>query len=1047
MKHILLPILLFFVAGISAQMRSSSVLPIEIEQPEQIVYHAYENGDRMVDFSFCGYMASEQEIDEVAVKVFVPWQKEDATLIIQRAIDHVGSLPLDENGFRGAVWLDKGIFTINGSLLINNSGVVLRGSGCYKDGTVLFAAGAGRETLVKVAGKNDKTVYPSVEIANQYVPVGTNVLPVNQNHGLNVGDNILVMRPSTKEWIEALGADKIGNYVDYSLTAWSEGDFDILWERTVTAVTPTSVMLDIPITTSLDPQFGGGYVSRYQWPGRIRRVGIENLRFISEYDMSNEKDENHRWMAITVENAEDGWIRRVIAEHFVSSAVALWETTRRFTVEDCKNLSPVGEIGAYRRYAFQTLGQQNLFQRCYSEYGYHDFSVGFTTAGPNAFLQCYAYHPHHFSGATGGWSNGTLFEKVTVDGGILSVGDRDVNGQGGGWSGANTLFWQCRAAQLHVPNPPHAYNWAYGSAGQGYGDGLHAMHRGRFKPESIFYAQLESRTGKKSPNTEKYLIYEPNNYGLTIPAYTHEMSVRSKEPETTMNEWIDKMIAQSPLPVSAENVKSIHDIKFKTHESPRNNLAPPLTLTNGTLMFADKIAHGKTIRTTLWRGDTRPAGIKKASPNLVRFVPGRTGRGLTDDLDTLVSDMLENKQVALNFYPSLWYERRRDDHTRVRRADADVWAPFYEQPFARSGQGEAMDRLSKYDLNKYNTWYWLRLNKFAEMADYNGLIFIQDHYLQHNIIEEGGHWMDYPWRSANNINHLGFSENVYFADDKRVFMADEFYDTTHVVRREYHRNYIRKCLSEFARNTNTIHHLGAEYTGPVHFVRFWLNIIREWEQETGHDAKIMLPGTKDVQDSILSDPEYGQMIDIIDIRQWQYRPNGSLYAPEGGVSLTARQYIRYLSPGEGSFDGVYRAVSEYRNAYPDKAVSYAYGHGQFPMINWAIFVAGGCLADIPPISTPGFYKDATKLSPMEQITIKGSQWGMGKATVGYIVFSSVKEVVLDLKNDNTLYTLRWINPKNGEITGKPQHVKGGRKLRLTSPSAQEQNIVAWLSRK
>ena len=50
----------------------------------------------------------------------------------------------------------------------------------------------------------------------------------------------------------------------------------------------------------------------------------------------------------------------------------------------------------------------------------------------------------------------------------------------------------------------------------------------------------------------------------------------------------------------------------------------------------------------------------------------------------------------------LWYDRRRDDHERIRRMDGEVWPPFYELPFARSGKETAWDGLSKYDLTKYN---------------------------------------------------------------------------------------------------------------------------------------------------------------------------------------------------------------------------------------------------------------------------------------------------------------------------------------------------------
>jgi hypothetical protein len=41
-------------------------------------------------------------------------------------------------------------------------------------------------------------------------------------------------------------------------------------------------------------------------------------------------------------------------------------------------------------------------------------------------------------------------------------------------------------------------------------------------------------------------------------------------------------------------------------------------------------------------------------------------------------------------------------------------------------------------------------------------------------------------------------------------MAEHFYDVTHPVRRELHRNYIRKCLDNFAENSSVLHFISAE---------------------------------------------------------------------------------------------------------------------------------------------------------------------------------------------------------------------------------------------
>ncbi|WP_114781215.1 DUF6298 domain-containing protein [Botryobacter ruber] len=1022
-----------------AQLKTTPDSPLQQSQDGTFTYKAAANGDRIPDYSYCGYKNSEAPIPDVPVKVIVPAMSGDATATIQRAIDYVASLPLNPQGFRGAVLLEKGTFELSGGLIIRTSGVVLRGSGPDSTGTVLIGTGQDRETLIRIAGAANLKQEAPVQLADTYFPVNSTKLTFKNKHPFKVGDQVIVNRPSTQEWIEKLGTDKIGTYVNYHLTHWEPGDFDQNWYRQVVAVTPESITLDIPLTTSLDPQYGGGQVARYSWSGRISHVGVENLRCVSSYAKSNPKDENHRWMAVTLDNVQDAWVRRLVAEHFVSSAVAVWETASRVTVEDCKSLAPVGETGNFRRYAFHTLGQQVLFQRCYAEYAYHAFSVGFTTPGPNAFVQCYSYLPLHFSGAIGGWASGVLFDKVTVDGGIISLAYRDVDAQGGGWSAANSLIWQCRAAQIHVPAPPTAQNWAFANWAQGYGNGHHESPHTFVKPESFFYAQLEARTGKKSPETAKILTYETDRTTAPTPELTAQLSERSKTPDLTMEEWIDLMMEKYPIQSDLSGAKKIDQIKLKA--SPKvAHKASPVSIKNGWIVQGNQVLTGRKNRTSLWRGSTRPSALANPAPNLVRFVPGRTGRGLTDNLDTLVHDMLQNNVVAMRHFPALWYERRRDDHARTRRADADVWAPFYEQPFSRSGQGEAFDRLSKYDLTKWNTWYWLRLKKFADLADQHGLLFIQEHYLQHNIIEEGAHWTDYPWRTANNINNTGFAENPAYAGDKRIYMAEAFYDTTHTVRNKLHRAYIRKSLDNFKGNTNILHHLGMEYTGPLHFVQFWLDVIAEWEKENQQDVLVMLPGTKEMQDAILADPKRARLVDAIDVIQWHYRQDGSLYAPAGGVSLAERQYARIHDVGETSFGQIYRAVQEFRTRYPEKAIVYSRRGPAFA--DWAVFMAGGSLASLPEIRDKAFFEAAAAMDPLPLKSPEAKQYGLGKKGTSYIIFSESPNVQVDLTGDKQSYRLKFIHPETGEIMDTKKKVQGGKISSLEAP--YEGPVVVWL---
>ena len=182
-----------------AQRPARPVSPL-IANKGTIVYNADSLGNRIPDFSYCGYMASEEGIPTVPVKIVIPVSKGDATHRIQSALDYVASLPADEKGFRGAVLLQKGTYTVSGQLRITSSGVVLRGSGMAKGGTVLIGAGKDREALIRVFGKNDKLTGAETKLADAYVPVNATTFSVNDVSAFKVGDNILIHRPSTLAW-------------------------------------------------------------------------------------------------------------------------------------------------------------------------------------------------------------------------------------------------------------------------------------------------------------------------------------------------------------------------------------------------------------------------------------------------------------------------------------------------------------------------------------------------------------------------------------------------------------------------------------------------------------------------------------------------------------------------------------------------------------------------------------------------------------------------------------------------------------------------------
>ncbi|MEZ4904096.1 MAG: hypothetical protein R2822_21280 [Spirosomataceae bacterium] len=268
--------------------------PLYQNEQGRLAYTPDSLGNRIPDFSYCGYQAGNQTIPNVPVRIVVPALKGDATLRIQSAIDYVASLPLDKEGFRGTVLLGKGTFEIMGGLFINVSGVVLRGSDMGENGTIVIGTGVSRENLITVAGKNDRKIENKRRINDPYVPVNATKLHVANSESLKVGDRLQIHRPSSKEWIQTIGNEDFGGGI--TTLGWKPGQRDIFWDRVIVALTENEITIDAPLTTALDSTFGGGYLSTYQWPGRIRQVGIENLQLISSFDKTNPKDEDHRWV-------------------------------------------------------------------------------------------------------------------------------------------------------------------------------------------------------------------------------------------------------------------------------------------------------------------------------------------------------------------------------------------------------------------------------------------------------------------------------------------------------------------------------------------------------------------------------------------------------------------------------------------------------------------------------------------------------------------------------------------------------------------------------
>ncbi len=968
---------------------------------DSLIYNMDELGNRVLDFSFCGYRNSSVAIPNVKNVIFVSWKSGDNSERIQRAIDYVASLPMAKDGFRGAVLLDDGEFILEQSLRIENSGVVLRGKN--KNKTILKLNGTNRGSLIYIEGENDRVNLDTLQVVSSYVPVNNTSFQIASVAELKKGDRITISRPSTKEWIESLGCNIYGGGI--SALGWKPGDVDLTWDRTISSITNDGfVTIDSPISMALDSRWGDATVSPYRWTGRIADIGVENLTLISGYNTAYLNDEDHAWIGVSIDNAENCWIRNVDFRNFAGSAVAIQPLASKITVEDCIASEPISEIGGMRRQTFLTYGQQSLFQRCYSENGIHDFAVGYNAAGPNAFVQCEAVNANGFSGSVGAMAPGLLYDVVDIDGNNLTFKNLGQHKNGAGWNTANSMFWQSTASEVECYSPAKdATNRAYGCWAQFSGDGEWAESNNHIRPRSLFYAQLATRLGVQDIAYARIMPLMTNSTSSPTIEQAEIMAKEALLPRLQLVDWINSRKLE--IDTLALGLLQVDRLKNKKINS--SNALVDYAIKDGRITANGALLSGRKHEVPWWNGNLKNTFLPKSKIHLTRFVPGREGNGLTDRIDSVINYMVNNDILVLDHNYGLWYERRRDDHERIRRRDGDVWGPFYDQPFARSGEGIAWEGLSKYDLTRPNLWYWSRLKEFADKGAEKGLLLFHENYFQHNILEAGAHWVDSPWRSANNINETGFQEPVNFTGDKRIFTADSFYDITHPVRRELHRQYIRQGLNNFADSPNVVQLISAEYTGPLHFVEFWLDVIKEWEDETGKSVLVALSTTKDVQDAILANPYYNPMIDIIDIRYWHYNTTG-LYAPEGGKNLAPRQHARKVKVGKVTYDEAYKAVSEYRSKYPDKAVTY-YAQN-YPDMAWAVLMAEGS-CPVLPITDIKFLEAISSMKSVD--THNRNYQKMVNSDTGCIIYSHSKSII-PIQLPTGKYQLIYINPKNGE---------------------------------
>ena len=465
-----------------------------------LTYHSDDRGNTIPDFSRVGYHEQDTAIPDVAIvkTLEAPKDGSNARQLIQDAINEVAQRQPDAKGFRGAILLKKGVYKIADSLYIHSGGIVLRGEGDAKNGTVLVAAGKGQRTLINVVGKKGIRVEgEKIKITDDFVPTGAKSFSVASTAGLKVGDRIILFRPSPENWIHDLKMDQIQER--QGTKQWKPGEYDLQFERNISKIEGNKIFMDNPVVMEMDAKYGGGAIYKYSTPGRINEVGVEDIRFESEY--TSDTDEDHGWIAVGYSNIENGWVRNVSSYYFGYACVSTEGGSRNITVNNCKCLDQKSQITGGRRYSFNNVGQLNLFMNCHAEEGRHDYVTGARVCGPNVFYNSTAKNEHADIGPHHRWASGTLFDNIVSDGQI-NVQDRQYMGSGHGWAGVTQVLWNCTAKSAVVQKPwVSGTNYCIGFHGKkadgafkGRLDGeWEGQNKDGLTPASLYMAQFKAR--------------------------------------------------------------------------------------------------------------------------------------------------------------------------------------------------------------------------------------------------------------------------------------------------------------------------------------------------------------------------------------------------------------------------------------------------------------------------------------------------------------------------------------------------------------------------
>ena len=837
-------------------------------------------------------------------------------------------------------------------------------------GAMITATGIDRRALIEIG--SGETVFQGTELPLKGdSPAGSMQLSLTYTNDLHVGDRILIQRLSTKEWIAALGMDTIkGVFADLRGLQWRPGTRDLVWSRTITAIDQSAHQIIIDAPiTQALEERFGGAI--------IHKV-------LSAKPASNIVIENLTLVSaygnVNPKDEEHAWTG--IAINHVQDVYISAVTAKHFAGSAFWVGQGARRVTIDKCLALEPVSETGGYRR-----------RNFYVEGQQALVKNCFSENGMADFATGLCAAGpNVFLNCTTKNSLGASGALES------WS-AGTLF-----ENVTIQNSDLFLSY----------DMQRVQAAGYTAANSVVW-------NCKAVNiiTQGHTLAPNMVNTATVSLYQTQLKERNLVPQKSST-----LIAQKPLVFTVKDIPVV-----ATHKVTDM----PVTILNGHYSTNGQVVWGGEVNESWWLGHVIPSIALDAGVSITRYVPGKQGRGLTEVLPDMVEKM---KSGGMPFYqggPGLWYDRRRDEHSVVERMDGNVWAAFYELPWARSGQGKAWDGLSKFDLSRYNPWYFNRIKSFVKLVDEAGFVYYHSMYNTHNVLEIGAHWADYPWRPANNINDTGLPEPPPLEANNRLHLGNQFYSTAHPGLKNLHEAYINHVLDDLAGYKNIVFNLGYQFVGPLEFQKFFLRTVAAWEKRNHKKIRLEIGTSKDITDAILNDPEFSGMINVVDMRYWQYKPDGSIWAPQSGQNLAFRELNSKLlgkgvdTPPATTPQLAYKQVREYRDKYPDKAfIAWHNGVGQIPALmggaaqvylqNPAAGQSQGRANDETPFD--GFVakylsKNLVTMTPLDGLLKDaGNNWCLANASKNALLIYSLAGDAITLEHQLPAgaYKAVWYNP-------------------------------------